>query len=145
MADHVRKQLRDAVVAAVTGLATTGANVFVARVLTLVDSELPALQVFVQSETAEILTVHNPAVLDRTVQFDVVGTAKASSNLDDTLDQIAKEVEIALAALDVSGTQIQYTGCDIEFDAKAEKPVGSVTLHYQAEIFSLANAPDVLV
>ena len=43
---HARKQIRDAAAAAVTGLATTGGNVFVGRATRVPASELPALLVY---------------------------------------------------------------------------------------------------
>ena len=54
MADHVRKQIRDAIVTLVTGLTTTGSNVFAGRTYALQDSELPALRVYTGDEDLTI-------------------------------------------------------------------------------------------
>jgi hypothetical protein len=148
VADHVRRQLRDAVVTRLTGLATTGANVYAHRAYPLERAKLPALRVYTVSETVEIVTIHAPMVQDRNVEVRVEGVeAAAEADLDDTLDQIAKEVETALsAALTVGGKPVTlaYTGCEIELDDEAAKPHGIVTLSYTARLFTASNAPDVL-
>lgn len=148
MADHVRKQLRDAVVAAVTGLDTTEDRVFAHRAYPVERTELPALRVYTASESVEIQTIHAPMVQDRTVEVRVEGLqAAGEASLDDDLDQIAKEVETALsAALTVGGKSVTltYTGSEIELDDEAAKPHGIVTLNFTARLFTASNAPDVL-
>ena len=47
---HVRQSIRDNVVTAVTGLSTTGSNVFRSRVYPLGTNKLPALCVYADSE-----------------------------------------------------------------------------------------------
>ena len=147
MADHVRKQLRDAVVTALTGLATTGANAFGARVYPLQDAELPALRIFAASEDALAVSIHTPALVERTVQLVVEGVAKATSDLDDTLDLISQEVETALGLGVVLGSKtiaLTYGGCDIELSGEGEKVTGSISMRFEARLFNTANAPDVL-
>ena len=58
---HIRQQIRDRVIADVTGLATTGANVYDSKLYTFTQGELPALAVYTQNETSEISTIA-PAV-----------------------------------------------------------------------------------
>ena len=52
MVDHIRKQIRDAVKTALTGLTTTGANVFSGRVSPLKESEVPGLLIFLNGDDA---------------------------------------------------------------------------------------------
>jgi hypothetical protein len=54
---HVRKQIRDAVITSVTGLTTTGSNVFRSRIYPLEQTKLPGLCVFTRSETVEFDTL----------------------------------------------------------------------------------------
>ncbi len=54
---HVRKQIRDAIVTAVTGLTTTGSNVFRSRIYPLESGKLPGLCVYTKSETVEFDTL----------------------------------------------------------------------------------------
>lgn len=148
MANHVRKQLRDAVVARVTGLTTTGSRVHGYRVHPLQSSsKLPALSVYATSEAAEADTIHAPTLVDRFVDLHVEGIANASdATLEDTLDQISKEVETALASALTIGSKevlLVYQGCEIRME-DGEKRAGVVDMAFRARIFNAANTPDVL-
>ena len=50
---HIRQSIRDNAVTAVTGLLTTGSNVFRSRVYPLGTNKLPALYVYTDSEVVE--------------------------------------------------------------------------------------------
>jgi hypothetical protein len=147
MANHVRRQIREAVATAVTGLATTGARVFQSRVYPAQTSELPCLLIYTRSEVSEPITIHAPKELQRRVQLEVVAIAKATADLDDTLDGICKEVEIALAepVAGLAGLSKSIALVSTEFDLQgvAEKPAGSATMVYAVDYFTFENAPDV--
>lgn len=147
MANHVRRQLREAVTTAVTGLTTTASRVHGYRVYALGGSvDLPALSVYVESEDASSATVHAPAVVERRVTVHVRGFARAASGVEDTLDAIANDVETALAAgVTVSSRTVPlaYAGCDIEWEA-GDRPYGAIDLRFTAVLFNTANAPDQL-
>jgi len=147
VANHVRKQLRDAVAAAVTSLTTTGARVYGYRVYAIQPgTELPALSVYIPDEDAEHITIHAPATVERRPTIHIRGFASATSAVEDTLDIIAKEVETALASGVVIGSKtirLQYLGGDIEW-AEGDKPYGAIDLRFTATIFNSANAPDAL-
>lgn len=147
MADHVRKQLREAVAAAVTSLTTTGSRVSQSRVYALETDGLPALIVTTDGEDASPLSVHALDV-ERAIDVAITGYAAAASDLDDTLDLIAKEVEIALAngvTISAKVIPLYYDGCEIEFDGEGEKPKGSITLRYKATAFTAAGVPDAFL
>lgn len=148
MADHVRKQVRDALKTRVTGLTTTGANVHGRRVHPLqANTQLPALHVYTEGDTGEPSTVHAPALVEREIVFHVEGIAAASDDtIEATLDTIAKEVEAALGtALTVGSNSVllDYTGCSFDFE-DGEKRAGVVDMSFRARIFNAANTPDVL-
>lgn len=145
MADHVRKQLREAVATAVTGLTTTATRVFQSRAYPVRPAELPCLLVYVDSESAEDATIHGDTLLRR-LQVRIEGLAQASADLDDTLDLIAKEVETALAsAVSIASTttDLGYTGAEIEIRDDLEKPTGSIVLSFDASLFT--TGPDTIV
>ena len=147
MANHIRRQLREAVATAVTGLTTTGARVFQSRVYALQDAELPGLRVFTKSEEATLESIHTPVLVGRTVEIAIEGVAKANTDLDDTLDLISKEVETALSlGVTVSGrtVQVAYLGCEQELSGEGERPTGTIAMRFEALLFNTANAPDVL-
>jgi hypothetical protein len=87
---HIRKQVRDAAKADLTGLPITGANVFSGRVSGIGQEELPCLNIFILDEDAAFDSVPNIA---RTGRLVVEGRAQGNDELIDTLDQIAAEVE----------------------------------------------------
>jgi hypothetical protein len=93
MADHIRKQVRDTAKTALTGLATTGSNVFSGRISPLRDSEMPGLLVYLNFEDGQ---VDAGGTMRRDGQLRIEGVARGGDELIDVLDQIAAEVETAI-------------------------------------------------
>jgi hypothetical protein len=64
---------------------------------------------------------------------------------DDTLDDISKEVEVALAG-DVTINSLAnnsfLSSTSIEFNSDGAKPIGTVMLNYVVEYRNLDNAPE---
>jgi hypothetical protein len=148
MADHVRQQLREAVTTALTSLTTTGSNVFASRLYRMQDDECPGLRIYTKDEQARTETIHPNALRSRDVEVVVEGVARGVADLDDTLDDIQKEVEIALAAGVTVGSKtvpLDYTGCSIEDDDESDVPTGVARMTFRAVLFTIANAPDVAV
>lgn len=147
MANHLRRQIREAVATRLTGLSTTGASVHQSRVYAVQDSELPCLLVFTRSESIGETTIHAPKVVSRVLTLEIVAIAKANDALDDTLDQICKEVEVALAnpvtALEPLAESIGLVSTEYELSGAGEKPTGQATLLYEINYFTAENAPDV--
>lgn len=147
MADHLRRQIREGIATAVTGLTTTGSRVFQSRVYPLEVADLPGLLVRSSSEVVEVMTIHAPRLQQRSVNVEVVAVARATSDLDDTLDEICKQVEIALAmpvtALAGKAKNVSLASTEIELTGGAERPVGTATMTYVVEYFAFENAPDV--
>ena len=89
---HERQQIRDAVVAQLKGTAPTyrtaaGARVFKTRMVPIRTAELPALNVYVDSETVDTKS-SAPVELTRTVVVAVEGWVSASDDVDDALDDL---------------------------------------------------------
>jgi hypothetical protein len=147
MASHLHKQIRDAVKTLLTGLTTTGVRVYANRLQPMADANLPGLRVFMDNEEVQGETVHQPQLQERTLTLSVECCAKAATALDDTLDQISKEVETALAAgITISGKvlPVYYTGMQFD-DEQSDKPVGVKRLRFSVEFLAMNNAPDVLI
>lgn len=147
MADHLRAQIRGALVTALTGLATTGTRVYGSRVYPVSATSLPALRVYALSEFAEVGEVMAPRLLERRVRVQVQALAKAAADLDDTLDQICQEVEVALAmpcsALAGIAKTITLLATEIQLAGDAEQPVGMAAMTYEVFYMAAENAPDV--
>lgn len=148
MANHVRQQLREAIATALTGLTTTGANVFQSRVYAMQDTGLPGLVIRTDADEVVERTIGGATrSITRDVSVVVQGMAKATANLDDTLDTIAKEVETALAAgVTVGGKvhHLRYERADITLAGEGEQPTGSIEMQFLCSLSNAANAPDVL-
>lgn len=140
---HARQQIRDAAVSALTGLASTGARVFPSRKRPLGEASLPCLLVFTDDESIAAASMGAPATLDRKLQLRVEGLAKDTTDLDDALDTLAAEVETALGNTTLGGKvlSLNLSSIAVDFDDGTDKPVGKIVLTYEANYFTLANAP----
>lgn len=93
---HIRKQIRDAVAALVTGLPLTGANVFVSRSIAVAKEQRPALCIYTLEEASGLDGSAQGLRREVTVIINIVLHARDS--FDDDVDAIAVNVETAMAA-----------------------------------------------
>ena len=148
MANHIRQQIREYFGTNLTGLSTTGSNVYESRVYPIENSKLPALVIYTKSETSEPIVIGTDRVMSRELSVVVEGYAKATSDFDDTIDTISKEVEEAIAAdrtLDGLTKDCYLESTEIEFNGEGEKPLGYVSLTFLANYYVQETNPDVAV
>ena len=142
---HLRQSIRERIATDVTGLSTTGSNVFQSRVYPVEDSSLPCLLVYTTSEESEVTEIASPRPMTRLLNVIVQGVVGTATNPDDTLDTISKEVEVVLAG-DVTINNLAnnsfLSSTEIEFNAEGAKPIGIVRLNYVVEYRNLDNAPE---
>ena len=148
MANHVRQQIREYFGTTLTGLTTTGANVYESRVYTLQEDTLPSLVIYTKSETSEPIVIGTDRVMSRELSVVVEAYCKATSDFDDTIDTISKEVEEAIMADRTLGglakdTYVEST--EIEYTGEGEQPVGYVTLTFLTNYYVQETNPDVAV
>ena len=93
---HVRQSIRERIATNCTGLTTTGTNVFQSRIYNLESGNLPCLLIYSKSETSDRLTMQPTDSLNRDLDVVVEGYVRATT-IDDTLDTISAEVEVAIA------------------------------------------------
>lgn len=148
---HARKQIRDAVANLVSGLTTTGARVFPSRVYSLDETELPSLSIFMidvsQDEVITRITVGTPPRFHRQCPLIIEGYAVMDDAVDDVLDQIAAEVETAMAAPLIVGSrtvpaQLQTTSKELIGDNEGQ--IGIVRLVYSVSYVTAENTPEIL-
>ena len=143
---HIRRTLREAVATAVTGLTTTSTRVYQSRMRPMGEALLPCLMVTVDRTQVDEFLQNNQ---QRTFTVVVRGMAKATATLDDTLDQIALEVETALeaagtlAGLVPGGLNLERD--EVDFDDTLEKPAGVIVLEFRAVCFTRAGAPGAVI
>ena len=143
MANHLRRQIRERIVTDVTGLSTTGSNVFEGRVYPVEKSKLPCLLVYDSEEEIEAGTRTMLAILTVTIEGYAQGGDGAT--VLDTLVGIQKEVQIAMAG-DVSinslaGDSVPISA-DISLSGEGSKPSGSNRITYRVRYGYTENAPD---
>lgn len=145
MANHLLRQIRDNAKTALTGLTTTGANVFVNRSeeQALQDAELPALRIYVREDDAHIESMGVTRVYTRTAQLRVEACVKKNATFEDDVYTIAKEVEVALAAGLAGAKSVDIRKIEIEDDAKGEKPVAVGRLTFEVLYYTANGSPDV--
>jgi hypothetical protein len=148
VANHIRQQIREYFGTTLTGLSTTGSNVYESRVYPIENTKLPALVIYTKSETSEPIVIGTDRVMSRELSVIVEGYAKATTNFDDTIDTISKEVEQAIAAdrtLDGKAKDTYLESTEIEFNGEGEKPLGYVSLTFLTNYYVKEKNPDVAV
>jgi hypothetical protein len=139
---HVRKQIRDAVVTALTGLPTTGNSVHATRVFPIERLKLPALVIYTKSEAVEFDTLHIPRSINRVLEVGVEAYVSGSNPHDDELDIIAVDIEEALAA-DVTlgglAKDLQVTAFEADFTGDGEQIVGIGRFTVEVQYRTLEN------
>jgi len=110
---HVRESLRDRAVTTLTGLATTGSNVFGARVFALKATEIPALLIFTEEEEPfdDGETMGNDYVM--AMQLVVRVMVGEPTSVEDQADLILEEVQAAWGTdrrLNNLALQTRYAG-----------------------------------
>ena len=105
-------------------------------------------KVVVDAESSEPIVIGVDRVMSRELAVVVEAYCKATSNFDDTIDTISKEVEEAISADRTLGglakdTYVEST--EIEYTGDGEQPVGYVTLTFLTNYYVQETNPDVAV
>lgn len=143
----VRQQIRDALQTQLTGLATTGAHVYVSRAYPLQDDILPALRVFFERDQVNTDYTSNESEWHE-LSIVVEAIARASSDLDDTLDTICGEVCDAIASNDTITNRVKWIRLErIDFDLNddGDKPIGSAVMRFAAHYVVNPQNPETLL
>ena len=143
MADHIRKQIRDAAATALTGLTTTGSNVFPSRNHRTRPGDLPGLLIYTKDEDSAPDNFVRPRDLSRELELIVVGRAKDNATLDDTLDLICAEVEAAIGNSTLSSLvkDLILETTVIEFDGDGDAEHGDAVMTWRAQYRTAENDP----
>jgi len=153
MANHVRRQIRDAVAARLTGLTTTGSRVYVNNVDPLAVGELPALTIRNGAENIERMSVGSPNPYTRRAQTIIVtANARATSAPWDTLDEIAKECEVAMLgtidAITLGGLAVDTMLVAIDeprISGEGDRLVASADMQFQVLLNAREGIPDAVI
>ncbi len=146
---HARKQIRDALKTALTGLATTGARVYSSPVYPAGDGQVPGLSIRTPSD---LLQENRGALDDRQtweLEIEIEARAKPGdgTDVDDQLDQIMLEVQTAIAGDPKLGNRVTGLECQVvEFDfGSLERPAGIATMTWTCRYQIQADHADTLI
>ncbi len=134
---HACQQIREALAARVTGLTTCGTRVFQSRMVP--QETLPLLLVTTNDEEINPGTIGN--IYERVLSVSIIGLAKATGSVDDTLDTIAAEVEVAMSA----EYWAELVAINVGFDETLEKPVGRIELVYRVTYRTASSVPGTIL
>lgn len=144
---HLRQQIRAAFVAALTGLVTTGDNVFDGTFQPVPANRLPGMRVYAPAEvitTDSILGASRP--LDRVLTVYVELANQRAALVDDEIDQSILEIEQAIAANQTLGglcAYVQLSAIQREDDGSAELETVRSRLTFDVLYITALDAPDV--
>ena len=142
---HASKQIRDALVTALTGLTTTGANVSNS---VYPEATLPSLRVYFASEALPDEFQAMGSIHYRVASFRVEIRVEDES-LQDQLDTIRTEIEIAIAAddtLGLTGVKVMYTGTGTaSYEMGAEQPRALLPLLFDVHHRTTDADPETLI
>ena len=145
---HVRKLLRDQITSTLTGLSTTGSNIYQSRVYPLAADKLPGLLIFSKSENVEYSSMGLPRIQERTVSFTLEVYVKGVSGYDNSLDQICLEVEEALYSditLNGNAANVMISDFSADFNGDGDQPVAVATMTVDVLYRVRENNPDVAI
>lgn len=148
MADHIRQQIRERVATTLTGLTTTGSRVYQSRVYPMTETNMPGILIYSTSEDSEIDVMGSTGTLNRLLNLTVEGYVKSTTEFDDKIDDICKEIETAMAGdqtINGLAKNSFLAGTEINYSGEGEQPIGVVTLNYVVQYRTATNAPDVAV
>lgn len=136
---HYRRRIRDAVRDRLTAANTlAGPNVFTSRakpVLEVLQRREAVLSVYTADEASE--STDDAHLLVRTLTVSIEGMAGGGDDLDDTLDDMAEQVEAAIAADDTLGALLHrhmvLTATTSEISARGNMQVGAFRLDYECQ------------
>ena len=145
MGKHVRQQVREEIAGILVGLSNTSDRVFTSRVYPIQETDLPCLMIKTEQERVDYQTVNKPAQQEREITLVIEAIAKANEALDNTLDDICKEVEIVMDTVAVLTRDIQLAGTNIELSVLGNQPIGQATMIYRMKVYTESNSPDVFL
>jgi hypothetical protein len=141
---HARAQIRNAAVALLTGLATTGNRVYHGRTRPLKADHAPTLLVYATDEASAAGSTGHPVLVQRILTLMIEGRVIGNFVPDDMLDAIAAEVETAIGAdPSIGGLALdtQLAATRIAAQPAGERQAGEIRLEFRVTYFTRENAP----
>ena len=139
---NLRTTIRSNLVTALTGLSTTGARVYQSRVYPIDNAKLPGLILYTRNEVIEYVSMERTT--DRSLTVSVEAYVKGTAGHDATIDDIAAEVEVAIAADTTLGGLAQdtrMTSIDVDHSGDGDQPVAIAVITVEIDYTAAEGAP----
>lgn len=136
---HARTQIRNLLIKTLTGLPTTGDNVFTDLYALDDIKKLPCLAIETRGDTYDRTTIGKPAILDVITEFKIYAGVKSTDTYQDTVDQIILEVQKAInqdVTLNQSVRSVIISNIDVTLMYEQDKPIaiGDIALNINYRI-----------
>jgi len=134
--DHKVEQVLDAIVALVTGLTTTVANVTRGRVSKLTDTTSSALSVYQGADNTD--DYNWPSVYSSLTVYIDIHVKDSSEQIDQVCNRIRKEINIAVMAVDTLGLVFvkdvnEEGAAEPDLSGDSNKPTAVMRVTYKIE------------
>lgn len=146
MTAHVRQQIQEQFVRNCANLTTTSTRVFKSRVYDITQTDVPGLCIYANSETSSRATMQTTDSLERTLDVIVEGYVQQTVEMDDTMDTIAAEVEVAIASdptCNGLAKDTVLTSTELTMTGEGDLPGGMVRMTWTVLYFTKTTAPTV--
>ena len=151
---HARQTIRDGFVTTITGLTTTGSNVFNGQLMPRDENQIPCWLVYPGEETIATDTeqgaMGSNRTLLRSLSITCLGVARTiygSDPVDDTLDTMLEELETAIGGgIGVADIlAITITNVVPDYDTEADNLFGSIEVTFTVDYRTAENAPSAII
>jgi hypothetical protein len=130
---HYRQQIREQVATTLTGLDTTGNNVFQSRIYNIEESKLPCICIYTVSESSEPISMSPPRsiekVLDLVIEIYIKGL-NSSSDLETVLKEV-KEKMFTDRLINNLAKDSYLTTQELTYNGEGDKNIAVGVLTYQ--------------
>lgn len=145
---HVRSQIRDRVVVLLNGLPATGNRVFSGRSRPLKQDHETCLLVYTTEEAAEYAAMGGVLLRELTLVVEGRAVAAEAADIEDTLDEIAEQVEPALLRAPPLGgfvRDIALRSTRITVQSPGESHAGEIQMSFRVVYRTRETAPSAAV
>jgi hypothetical protein len=142
---HIRTSIRDNIKTTLTGLTTTGANIFMSRVYPIGAAKLPGIILYTESESVNHLSMKPPRTQMRTMSVTAEIYVRGVSDYDDTIDTISAEIETALYTDITRGglaRDTRVTGFAAQFSNDGDQPVAYAGVTIEVDYVTIEGSPE---
>jgi len=145
---HARTRIRKAFVELLQGKTLVGTKIYDSRLYTMEFTSMPGIIVFSPNEEVATNTITPPRSQDRSVKIVVECYAKATKDVNITVDNITLEVEklvtnsLVLKKL-CKDYRLQSTDINLNYDG--DQPVAVATLTFSVSYRTKENNPEIII